>query len=608
VTNPDHQQGDGRGQPESVTRGTSESVTHGKSAIAEPEVGPAREAGAAAAAGTGHAAAPGLAASPALQGLAALMIYLAIWVLAEVLPLVTHPGQPQLYQPSEDPNFYTWCLRWWPYAIAHGLNPLYSTQVDVPAGVSLAWSTSVPPLALLAFPLTALAGSIVSFSLLVVAAIPVSGWAAFVLCRRLTQRFWPALAGGAVYGFSAYEMNHIFAGQLNLAFSLLLPLMAYLVVLWRDGRIGSNAFVGLLALSMVLQFYLFIETFMDMTAVWVIALAVGYLLAGRPDRPVIASLSRLAGVAYALAIVCALPYLAYALAHVPAGFVRSPAVSSLDLAGLVIPRAGQTFGLSWLAHATAPLPVPGKDGYLGVPLVALAVAAAITTWRRKSTRFLTVMLVVLILAALGPVVHVDGHAVIRVPWERLWFLPIVRSAYPARFMVFAFLALAVMMALWLAGPSRLAWSRWLLAVLAVAAIGANVPKLDLQSSPGLPAFIATGEYRHYLAPGDTVVVIAPAVGNEGLLWQAKTDFYLRLAGGFVNAAIGEGDVPRQVAALENGPLTNAHIRRFRAFLKEARISAILVRADMAQRWPLILREVGLRGQATGGVILYRTSA
>jgi hypothetical protein len=599
VSAPSNHQGDGGAQPESMTPG--------KSAIAEPEVGPPL-ADSPIAADAGQAAARGVAASPALQGLVALGVYLAIWVIAELLPLVRHPGWAQLYQPSEDPNFYTWCLRWWPYAIAHGLNPLYSTQVGVPAGVSLAWSTSVPPLALLVFPLTALAGPVVSFSLLVVAAIPLSGWAAFVLCRRLTERFWPSLAGGAVYGFSAYEMNHIFAGQLNLAFSLLLPLMAYLVVLWRDGRIGSRAFVGLLALSMVLQFYLFLETFADMTGVWAIALAVGYAVADRSDRPAVARLSRLVGVAYALAIVCALPYLAYALAHVPRGFVRSPAVSSVDLAGLVIPRAGQTFGLSWLAHWSAPLPVPGKDGYVGVPLVALAVTVAIATWHRRSTRFLVVMLFVLVLGALGPVVHVDGHQVISVPWKRLWFLPIVRSGYPARFMVFAFLALAVMMALWLAAPSRRSWSRWLLALLAIAAIAANVPKLDLQSSPGLPAFISTGEYRHYLAPGDTVVVISVDRGNAGLLWQAETDFYLRLAGGFVNAAIAQGDLPVQVADLATGSLTSGHVRRFRLFVQRARVSAILVEAGMAGRWPLILRELGFRAQTTGGVILYRTPA
>ena len=218
--------------------------------------------------------------SPALQGLAALALYLAVWLITRASPLVLHPGWAQLDQLSMDPNFYVWSLRWWPYAVAHGLNPLHTVQVGAPGGAELAWVTTIPPLALLVSPLTELAGPLVSFNLLVAVSLPVSAWAAFVLCRRLTGRFWPALVAGGLYGFSAYQLNHVVAGQLNMTFSLLLPLMAYLVVLWRDGKLGARAFVGLLALVMVAQFYLFLETFADMTAVWAVALLVG-VCAGR---------------------------------------------------------------------------------------------------------------------------------------------------------------------------------------------------------------------------------------------------------------------------------------------------------------------------------------
>src|SRR5262249_12125019 len=156
---------------------------------------------------------------------------------------------------------------WWPYAIAHGLNPLYSTLVRAPTGTSLAWITTCPPLALLVSPITTVAGPVVSFNLLVAVALPVSAWAAFVLCRRITGRFWPALAGGTVYGFSAYGTSHLHAGQLNLAVSLLLPLMAYLVVLWWEHKISDRKLTGLLALALALQFYLFVETFADLTVV-----------------------------------------------------------------------------------------------------------------------------------------------------------------------------------------------------------------------------------------------------------------------------------------------------------------------------------------------------
>ena len=435
-----------------------------------------------------------------------------------------------------------------------------------------------------------------------------SGWAAFVLCRRLTGQFWASLAGGAVYGFSAYELNHIVAGQLNLAFSLLLPLMAYLVVLWRDGRISSPALVGLLAVVMAVQFYLFLETFAGMTAVWLLALLVGYAVAGREGRPAVLRLSGLVGLAYLLALVVAVPYAVYALAHVPPGFVRSPDKTSLDLASLIVPRPGHTFGLGWLARAGS-FSVASRDGYIGIPLLVIAGWLAVSSWSRKITRFLLVLLPLLILAALGPAMRVDEHRIIGLPWASLWYLPVLRSAYPVRIMAFAFLVLAVIVALWLAGPARTPWVRWLVALVAVAAIAANTPALNVQSRTSVPAFITSGEYRHYLAPGETVVVVSTA-HNAGLLWQAETDFYMRVAGGFINAAISKGsDLPPSVSDLAKRGVMPDTVQHFRSFVRRAKVVAILVQGrDQAKRWRVILGDIGLRGQAVGGVIVYRTAS
>jgi hypothetical protein len=546
-------------------------------------------------------------ASPAVQGLAALVIYLAIWILAETSPLLAHPGRPQLDQLSTDPNFYVWSLRWWPYAVAHGLNPLHTTLIGAPGGYDLAWVTSIPPLGLLGFPITELAGPVVTFNLLVVVAIPLSGWAAFVVCRRLTERFWASLAGGAVYGFSAYEMNHIFSGQLNLAFAMLLPLMAYLMLAWRDRLIGSRVFVVLLALVMAVQFYLFIETFADMTAVLALGLAAGYLLAGRPDRKLIAGLSLRVGIAYAIAVVLAAPYLKYALSHEPAGFSSRPDTASLKLASLVVPWSSQTFGLGWLARAAAPLAGPDMDGYVSIPLLAIAVALCVVAWRRRMTRFLIVIVVLLIILALGPTLHIDSwSAVGRLPWGRVWSLPIARSAYPVRLMAFVFLGLAVMTALWLAGPSKRWWLRWLLGLLAAAAIAANTPALALQDQSGFPAFITTGDYHQYLTPGETVVVLSER-GNVGLLWQAQMDFYPKVAGGFINKAItGYDGVPGPVAKLAIHGLTQKKVQRFRSYLTTAKVGAILVEQHEAGSWPAIFTRLGLHGHAVGGVIVYKT--
>ena len=222
--------------------------------------------------------------SPALQGLAAFAVYLVVWVLTTVGPLILHPRRAQLDQVSPDPNFYVWSLRWWPYAISHGLNPLFTHQIAAPTGHSLAWGTTVPPISLLATPLTAAAGPVVAFNLLTAVALPISAWAAFLLCRRITGRFWPAFAGGAVFGFSSYLSMHTDAGQLNILYSLLLPILGYLIVRWYEASISARAFVILAGIVLALQFYLFLETFADMTALIGVSLLIGFALAGRAGR------------------------------------------------------------------------------------------------------------------------------------------------------------------------------------------------------------------------------------------------------------------------------------------------------------------------------------
>lgn len=555
------------------------------------------------AAGIGRLARRAQITSPVLQGLLALVIYLAAWLTTRALPLVQDPARPQLNQLSMDPNFFTWNLRWWPHAISHGLNPLYTSEIGAPAGHLLAWVTTIPPLALAAWPLTAAAGPIVSFNLLAAIALPVSGWAAFVLCRRITRRFWPALAGGAVYGFSAYEMNHGFAGQLNLTFSLLLPLMAYVVLLWRDQKISSRTLVGLLAVAMALQFYLFLETFADMTMIWVAALLLGYALAG-PGRPVVARLSRLASLAYLLALVLASPYLVAALAHVPPNFIH---LTGVDLASLVVPRPGHTLQLSWLAQlARGPSPT-SAEGYVGIPLLAITAALAVLTWSSRLTRFLTGMLVIVVLAAFGPFLYIDGHRIVELPWARIWYLPIARSAFPARFMVFAFLILAVLTAQWLAGPSRPAWARWArwpLAALAIAAIVLDTPTLPVLGQSDLPAFIASGQYHRNLARGETVAVVSTH-GNAGLLWQADTDFYLRLTGGYISSVLTtRTDLPKAIQDLAHP--TPLYVRQFEMFVRQARIGAILIDMQAAPKWVGIFNRIGLRGEVIGGVNVYPT--
>ena len=540
--------------------------------------------------------------SPAAQNGIAFLFYLVIWLATAFRPIVSHITRMLLDQKSQDPNFYVWGLRWWPYAIGHGLNPLFSSEIAAPHGQSLAWVTTVPPLALLTSPLTLLAGPVVSFNLLAAIALPVSAWATFLLCRRLTGKFWAALVGGAVFGFSAYEMFAGAIGQLNLVYSLMLPILGYIILVWWEGRISTRAFVILAAIAMAVQFYLFLETFADLTGFLVLALGLGYALARQADRAVILRLGKLIGLAYVIAAVLAAPYLIYAFHSKPPRPVGS---SGMDLASLVIPRPTRTYGIAWLTHlADGPYKLSAAC-YVGVPLLVLVILLAVSSWQSRLVRLLCCLLGIIVVAALGPVLYLDGHRAAPLPWATLFHLPLVRNAYPLRLMLFAYLILAVAAALWLAGPAkRVQWARWPLGALVILFIALDVVPIKVKTHSEVPAFISTGQYRRELSHGEIVVVVSDD-GNAGMLWQAQSDFYMRIAGGYLNEGINHRtDLPRPVQALADA--TPARVAEFERFVKADHVGAILVDASdkPVPGWVRVFRLLGLVGHTTGGVVVY----
>src|SRR5581483_4366780 len=105
---------------------------------------------------------------------------------------------------SVDPEIFVWSLAWWPHAILHGENPFVTHAIWATPGVNLAWTTSIPGLAVLAAPLTIVAGPMLAYNVLAIAMPALAAWTAFLLCRRLTGSLWASLAGGYLFGFSPY--------------------------------------------------------------------------------------------------------------------------------------------------------------------------------------------------------------------------------------------------------------------------------------------------------------------------------------------------------------------------------------------------------------------
>ncbi|OYW05574.1 MAG: hypothetical protein B7X11_01835, partial [Acidobacteria bacterium 37-65-4] len=128
--------------------------------------------------------------------------------------------------PCGDVMQEVWFLKWTPWAILHGHNPMFTNWMDYPTGANLATNTVMPGLAVLAAPVTWLLGPVSSYNLLMWASFPVSALACFYVVRRLSGSNVGAFLAGAIYGFSPYMLAQGY-GHLFLIFVPLPPLIFY---------------------------------------------------------------------------------------------------------------------------------------------------------------------------------------------------------------------------------------------------------------------------------------------------------------------------------------------------------------------------------------------
>ncbi len=198
-----------------------------------------------------------------------------------------------------------------------------------------------------------------------------------------------------------------------------------------------------------------------------------------------------------------------------------------------------------------------------------------------------------------------------------------RSAEANRFIVFSYLVLAIVLALWLAVPVRnrlLGTARWGLALLALAVLCAHLPTFakvvvpppparqtavpSLKPANTLPVFLTHGLYRSYLNPGETVLVISDRA-NAGDLFQAAAGFYFRIAGGFINISLNDfSALPTPVIELKHP--SPAKERAFLSFVRAAGVGAVIIERARTSRWMREFGRLGLRSTTVGGVTLYRT--
>jgi hypothetical protein len=536
----------------------------------------------------------------ALTALGAFAIYLmasvVVWGGSTVTRLDTYYITRQ---DSPDPYFFRWAMTWVPWAIAHGRDPLVTDVIYAPYPVTLTWVTLAPGPAIAMWPVTRAFGSLVSYNVLTLLAPALAGWAAFLLCRRLTHRFWASLAGGLFFGFSTFianQMNHP-----NLALAFPIPLLVYLVVRRLEGSLRRWTFIVLVGVTLVALWSISLELFATTTVFGGIAMLIALIIA-REDRPKLWSTTLQIGVGYAIAgAVVFVPYLLPALQTAPQAVMRDNERSS-DPLQLFFPENRYVVEGAWLQEMGARYK---GHVYVGFGIIAVLIGFAITEWRRRWARALLVFIGICILFAMGPTLWVGGHSTIPLPMSILRKLPLLQQAIPSRIIVFAYLGVAVVVATWLAAArGRGVWIR---VGVVLVAITLGIPAIQIppwHMPDATPAFFTDGSYRSLITAGETVLVI-PRQAAQPMSWQATADFWFRMPNGYVGITTqGVTRDPVNGRLAGSGRLPSGE--ELRTWLDRHGVTAIVVEDVVLGHFEPALEAAGFGlVQQIGGVSVWR---
>jgi hypothetical protein len=423
---------------------------------------------------------------------------------------------------SPDTYLNVWFMRYAATAIAHGKLPALVTKaVNAPEGINLMWNTSFLLPGVLLAPVTLLAGPQVSLNVVLTLGLAGSAASMFLVLRRWRASILAAALGGAVYGFSP-ALRMAAEGHYFLEFAVLPPLIIDAVLLLVTGRgraVRTGAWLGLLLSA---QLFISEEVVAEIAVAALIVVAA--LAASRPSvlpgriRATAAGLATAAGVSlllcgYALWVQFHGPLTEHGspwdmarYGNLPVDFVTAPS-------GVLF--HGRDF-IQFLASSNQRL--EEYFPYLGWPLLAVLLVAAVFFWRDIRVRVAAVAFAVLELLSIG------GHSVTvgglgipaaALPWHWLLNVPLLGQMLPNRFSILADGAAAAVLAFSLdraRGAARTAP-----AAAAVPAVPAAPAALAAPADPAVPAAPAVRSapaaprWRRYAAVAVVVLALVPVI-------------------------------------------------------------------------------------------------
>ena len=215
----------------------------------------------------------------------------------------------------------------------------------------------------------------------------------------------------------------------------------------------------------------------------------------------------------------------------------------------------------------------------------------------------------IVLASLGPKLRIAGAKTIPLPWALTEHVPFVRMALPARFMLHAWLLLALVAALWLAAPSqgsRGRWGKWTLAGVCIVALLPNLTLPLWNAKTDTPTLLASNVHRRYLERGRTTLVVPFASNGFSMLWQAESGMAYPLAGGYIACQIPPEYQQWAIVAsfLSKRPIPGYGVQ-VKAFLGHFDVANVVIDRRADGPWRRVFGVLPVRPVAIGRMLVYR---
>jgi hypothetical protein len=460
-----------------------------------------------------------------------------------------------------DASLTLWVIRWPAYALAHGLNPFYSSKLLVPAGINMAPNSLA--LGVGVAPVTWMFGPVASMNVIDIVSPALSALSMCWLLRRWVDWTPAAVVGGLAFGFSPFVVGSLALAHPNFGLLAVIPpiiaCVEDLVVRHRHQPVRVGVVLGVLV---TLQFFISVEVLLLLVLFTVFAAILAIGIAPSPRTAAVREAAGQAISGVVAAAVTAVVLLAYPLWS----FFAGPA----HLVGRAWPNSpAGTVGSTPGGFFTGTLPAALVGimrlfgGYQGpaLPLLsfvgvgmAVVLVVGLVVWRHdRRLWFFAVLAVVGAVLSLGVG---DGYWG---PWRLFVHLPVLSNVVPVNVTVITDLCLAVVLALTIDHARTSVARRWgdrrSTTAAGLVALVALVP-IVVVLWPNLPLTARTVVVPHWftqsassLPAGSVVLPYPAALGGiqASMTWQAEGNLSYSMVGGG-----GPGVAPSRAGAERPG--------------------------------------------------------